>query len=92
MLDRSGSVHKRLFTALEDGYFERGKLNQFARTACGRSREYLTDPWGMACAPDDQSVRSPTIALSESEKPGMRSPAAATDNGGRTSSMSCADR
>ena len=48
LLDRAGSVHKRLWTAIDDGYIDQAQLTTFKREACGQSPRYLIDPWGMA--------------------------------------------
>lgn len=48
------SVHKRVFTAIEDGYLVREGLERFRAVDCGddpdgaRRREYAVDPWGTA--------------------------------------------
>lgn len=48
------SVHKRVFTAIEDGYLARAGLERYRAVDCGerpdgdRRREYAVDPWGTA--------------------------------------------
>lgn len=44
---RLGSIHKRLYTAFNDGYVDPQRLMTYRRIACGKSQEYLLDPWGM---------------------------------------------
>lgn len=44
---RSGRVHKRLFTAIEDGYIDASALVHYRGNACGQSQRYYLDPWGM---------------------------------------------
>ena len=50
----SRSVHKRIFTAIEDGYIRREGLEGYRSAACGPDlaasarRDYAVDPWGTA--------------------------------------------
>lgn len=50
----SRSVHKRVFTAIADGYVHREGLQAYAAVPCDeglgttRQREYAVDPWGTA--------------------------------------------
>ncbi|MBW3553749.1 MAG: hypothetical protein KY466_09565 [Gemmatimonadetes bacterium] len=50
----SRSVHKRVFTAIEDGYVRAEGLEAYRAAACGeslgtpRQRAYAVDPWGTA--------------------------------------------
>jgi hypothetical protein len=48
LIEHGGSVHKRVYTALQDGYIHAGALNGFQTVQCGKSKEYFLDPWGMA--------------------------------------------
>lgn len=55
LLRRKGSVHKRVWTAIEDEYLDPKPMRTFAGTRCdGRAggdagrRRYMIDPWGMA--------------------------------------------
>lgn len=50
----SRSVHKRVFTAIQEGYVRGEGLGGYGATGCGqglgtpRQREYAVDPWGTA--------------------------------------------
>ena len=50
----ASSVHKRVFTAIEEGYVERAGLESFGRVACPGDddapdrRRHAIDPWGTA--------------------------------------------
>lgn len=51
-----GTVHKRLWTAAEDGYVDLGQSGRYRAVRCagdaaggsGARRKYVVDPWGMA--------------------------------------------
>ncbi|MGQ0816327.1 MAG: hypothetical protein ACT4O1_18010 [Gemmatimonadota bacterium] len=45
---RDGSVHKRIWTAMSDGYLDRMGLSRYYAEACGQARRYVVDPWGSA--------------------------------------------
>ena len=45
----SGSVHKRIWTAIDDRYLYRDRFPSFAALGCASAaREFMVDPWGMA--------------------------------------------
>ncbi len=48
LTDRSGSVHKRVYTAQQDGYIRSDKLTRYRAVACGNASSFAIDPWGMA--------------------------------------------
>jgi hypothetical protein len=48
LTEHSGSVHKRVYTTVQDGYIDAGALHGFQSVGCGKSKEYVLDPWGMA--------------------------------------------
>ena len=48
LLRRSGNVHKRLVTAIEDRYLDADRLQQFHGVACSGGAQFLVDPWGIA--------------------------------------------
>ena len=48
LLHKSGSIHKRLWSAIQDDYVEAAHLTNFRATRCGNTSDYAVDPWGMA--------------------------------------------
>lgn len=48
LIERAGSVHKRLWTAIEDGYIRAENLVRFNAAGCGDSQHFVIDPWGIA--------------------------------------------
>lgn len=46
--NKRGSIHKRLWSAIEEGYIEHDALVRFKAVGCGDSQRYAVDPWGMA--------------------------------------------
>lgn len=45
---KGGSIHKRLWSAIEEGYIDHDALVRFKAAGCGDSQRYAVDPWGMA--------------------------------------------
>ncbi len=48
LLGREGTVHKRVWTAIDDRYVYRDRLTHFQAASCGSDSQYLVDPWGIA--------------------------------------------
>jgi hypothetical protein len=49
LINGSGGVHKRIWTAIDDRYLYRDRFPSFAVLGCSSSpREFMVDPWGIA--------------------------------------------
>lgn len=48
LLRVDGSIHKRIWSAIDAGYIDYKRLSDYARAGCGDSQSYVIDPWGMA--------------------------------------------
>ena len=48
LIDHTGSVHKRIYSAVQDGYIDADALPAFHGVQCGKTQRYFLDPWGMA--------------------------------------------
>jgi hypothetical protein len=48
LIDHTGSVHKRVYTAVQDGYIDANALTAFHAVQCGKAQRFFLDPWGMA--------------------------------------------
>jgi hypothetical protein len=48
LLAHGGSVHKRLWTSVVDGYVLPAALRLYPAVGCGPSQRHFIDPWGMA--------------------------------------------
>jgi hypothetical protein len=44
----NGSVHKRVWTAIQDHYIRSDSLSNYALAACTSAPRYMIDPWGIA--------------------------------------------
>jgi len=48
LLHRTGSVHKRVATAIDDRYVYPDRLARFSTESCSNAAQFLVDPWGVA--------------------------------------------
>lgn len=47
LLDPEQSIHKRLYSAVIDGYIRSDALSRYRQVRCGASQSYFLDVWGM---------------------------------------------
>jgi hypothetical protein len=47
LIDPDQAIHKRIYSAIRDGYLYPDRLNTYARVGCGQSPRFVLDVWGM---------------------------------------------